>query len=517
MILRDYQKDAVESSLSALSDGKNPVCAIATGGGKSVCIAELCRRLDGRILVVTHRKELIQQNASTLLRMSDDDIGIYSAGIGKRESDARVVFAGVQSIYRRMDELQESGKFGYVIIDECHLVPPPSAQSMYGTVLRGCEQARRIGFSATPYRLDDGPVFGDDDCWFDTLSTDIGITWLTERGYLSPLVGVKTAAKPNLDAVRTQAGDYVTRDLSQVSSEESVVNAAVDELIYLASDRRSWLIFAVDRMHAAIVHDALSDRGVECRTVLGNTPSDERAEILSGFKARAYRGLVNVGVLTTGFDAPNVDCVALLRATQSKSLCVQMLGRGTRLDDDKSDCLVLDMAGNLERHIPIDGIPDVMRSPALAEAEEKEQKRKAKAERERKIRHGLEAARGIDPLSNSIFHESMQRLSVTGVDYMLRYAKNYPNRQNLMAMYECRTESGMPRRVTQFVLLEYPGRPGREAAAWFDRRGMNMPHDPRRALSMAYRAPKPASLVVTKDGQWDRIVMEQFQEDLFDD
>jgi DNA repair protein RadD len=519
--LYPYQEAALEATQAALEQGKHPVCAIATGGGKGVLIAELCRRLPGRILVVTHRKELIEQNESELLRLGgDDDTGVYSAGLGRRDLDARVLFAGVQSIHRRMDDLQAAGAFDYIIVDENHLVPPPSTPSMYGAVLSACEGAQRIGFSATPYRLDDGPIWGDPalgaDTWFDVLAVDIGITELTEQGYLAPLVGVKTVACVDLSHVRTRAGDFVTSDLSQASSEESVVRLALDEICDLARDRRHWLLFCVDRAHAKIVVEGLRERGIHAEMVLGNTPKEKRAELLTRFKSGGFRALVNVEVLTTGFNAPNTDCVALLRASQSKSLIVQCLGRVTRLSPEtgKRDALVLDLAGNLERHVPLDGIPHVMRSPRLADQEAREAAvrvvQEEREEEERKARHGTEAAR-IDPLrSGPLAPTSGETLHVVKVHYQFKAAKRYPDRTNLMVMYTCQTRSGHARRVTQFVLIEYPGRPGHEARAWFERRGITMPRRASDARKLVWRAPTPHTIVVRKDGSWDQVVMEQF-------
>jgi DNA repair protein RadD len=337
---------------------------------------------------------------------------------------------------------------------------------------------------------------------------------LVEAGYLSPLIGVKTASKIDLSNVRTKAGDYVTSDLSQAASEEKVVQVAIEEICYLAKHRRSWLIFAVDRAHAAIVVDALRDNEIDTKLVLGNTPSDQRDQILKGFKASEFRALVNVGVLTTGFDAPNVDCVALMRPSQSKSLVVQMLGRGTRLFEGKSDCLVLDLAGNLESHVPLDGIPKLRPSRRLVDQELEaeaiaEQREAARREKERLAKHTWKPS-DIDPMARYQYEGGTLSMVVERVNYMLIRAKKYPDRENLMVSYDCRTENGMLKRINKFVLIQYPGWPGREARAWFGRRGLNMPANPASALSLAYASPWPERIIVRKKGEWDEIVVEQF-------
>lgn len=509
--LRPYQQEAIDKLLSSLNLGKNPVCASPTGSGKSILVAELCNRLEGRILVVTHRKELIQQNESTLLRMGADSVGAYSAGLGRREMDSRVVFAGVASIYRRMKELQESGPFRYVLIDECHYsLTGKDGTSMADKVLQQCPTAQRVGFSATPFRMPDTPIWGDNTSWFDEVGYEASILDLTNQGYLARLVGVQTASAPDLSHVRTRAGDYAIGDLSQASSEEEVVNGACDEILYLAQDRQHILIFCVDRAHAAVVADALRERGCAPEIVLGNTPSEERDDILARFKNGRVRYLINVGVLTTGFDSPNVDCVALLRSTQSKSLLVQMAGRGCRLHTGKSDCLILDAADNLRRHAPLDGFKHFLRSPKLAEVEKVEREKQALQEKERKAKHDATVARGVDPLAEPV--DESVTLRVTEAKYMLRPAKKYPDRQNLLVSYRGVTPWGSERRVTQFVLLDYPGRPGLEAGAWFARRGLEKPVESRRALAMAWNAQVPSEIVVRKNDGWDQVTMEHFEE-----
>lgn len=508
--LRQYQEDAVVKIIDSLERGENPVCSLPTGSGKSVVIGELCRRLDGRILVVTHRQELLSQNESILLKLGDEDAGVYSAGLMRRECDSRIIFAGIQSIYRRMEELQMAGKFEYVVIDEAHLVAPPSDSNnvMYNTVLSACDRAQRIALTATAYRLNDGPIWGDTDAWFDTLAVHAGISELTDAGYLSPLVGVRTACDVDLSNVRKRGGDFVTSDLSQASSEESVVKLALDEVCYLAKDRKQWLLFGVDRSHARLIRDGLLERGVDTEIVLGDTPKEARSSILNLFKAGYLRALVNVGVLTTGFDAPGIDCVALLRASASKSLVVQMLGRGSRLSAEtgKCDCLVLDLAGNLKRHVPLDGIPKVMRSPQLVEVEEQEEKDFKERERGRKARHGYNAELDIDPLTGK--SAGNLTLRVNKMMYKLTPAKRYPGRQNLMVIYDC----GI-RQVRQWLCPEYPGFVSSIAANWFHRRGIeSMPNRASECLKLAWKTPKPSEIVICKDGDWDRVMMEYFEE-----
>jgi DNA repair protein RadD len=132
--------------------------------------------------------------------------------------------------------------------------------------------------------------------------------------------------------------------------------AAVDEIVKLGEDRGSWLIFCSGVQHAEHIRDEIRSRGIECEAVLGETTSTARDRILTNFKAGRLRALTNANVLTTGFDAPGVDLIGLLRPTKSVGLYVQMLGRGTRLAEGKENCLILDFAGNTARHGPLDTV-----------------------------------------------------------------------------------------------------------------------------------------------------------------
>ncbi len=508
--LRPYQSEDIDKIMDCLAGGYHPVCAVATGGGKSVYIAELCKRLDGRILVVTHRKELISQNEAGFIRHGGEDVGVYSAGLNRRDMEARVVFAGVASIHRRMDQLQEAGEFWYVIWDEAHTnLTRPSEPSMGTTIMKACPIAQRIGMSATPYRLDSGAIYGGDDSWFDVLACERGITELTELGYLAPLSGVQTASDPDVSGVHTRGGDFILSELSRAFSEEDVVSLACDEITSLAWDRQSILAFCVDKAHASLVSMELATRGIQNQIVVEDTKAKDRFEILEDFKVRKLRCIVNVGVLTTGFDAPVVDCVAILRATQSKALFVQMMGRGCRLHESKEDCLVLDLGGNLRRHQPVDGIPEYWRSPRLVEQEEDERRPidggVEKDEEERKARHGFVAERFLDPLAGNIADGEARWLRVVEVSYSLKPASKYPDRTNLLVHYNCEG-----RRLTRFLLPDYGASRRREVEAWFRARGFQMPREHKQMLAVAYQSRIPKQILVQKDGTWDRVLQEEF-------
>lgn len=336
---------------------------LPTGAGKSVIAAALVQEIiekwpNQRILIVTHVKELIEQNYLKLVELwPQAPAGINSASLKRRDTDSQIVFAGIQSIYNKPYEL---GWFDIILVDEAHLIPVKTMTGMYRTFLDSMENInpgiRIIGLTATPYRLDDGLLTEGDNKLFHDVAYEIPIGLLLDRGYLCPLTTQYTSTRANLTGVKKQGGDYIISQLAQAVDQEEITKAAIAEVLDLASDRKSWLIFCVTVAHAENVRDEIRGYGISCEMVTGETPKTERHDILSRFKRRELQALVNVSVLTTGFDAPCIDLMVYLRPTQSLSLYVQMAGRGMRLMQGKDNCLVLDFAGNIARHGPIDAI-----------------------------------------------------------------------------------------------------------------------------------------------------------------
>ena len=156
--------------------------------------------------------------------------------------------------------------------------------------------------------------------------------------------------------MHVRGGEFVAKELEVAVDQDFVTKAAVAEIVEFGQSRRAWIAFCTGVDHAEHVRDEVRKHGVACEMVSGKTPKGERDRILRAFKAGQIRCLTNCSVLTTGFDAPNVDMIALLRPTLSPGLYVQMIGRGTRLAEGKTGCLVLDFAGNVKRHGPVDQI-----------------------------------------------------------------------------------------------------------------------------------------------------------------
>ena len=359
--LRPYQQDAI----TAVKDywakgGGNPLVEMATGTGKSMVIAELTRALLEeyplmRVLMLVHVRELVSQNFAALLKVwPDAPAGIYSAGLGKRDAHHRITFASIQSVFRRADLL---GPRDLIHIDEAHLVPA-KGEGMYRQLLDDIHarspHARVCGFSATPYRMDTGRLDAGTSRLFDETVYKYGIAEGIEDGFLSPLVSKAGLAEIDVSGVQRRGGEFVPAQLEKAS--DAITAQAVAEICEFGKSRRSWLVFCAGVKHAFNVRDAMRGQGISCETVTGDTPSGERDSILRRFKAGEIKCLTNAQVLTTGFDAPNVDMVVMLRPTLSTGLYCQIVGRGTRLSPGKDNCLVLDYAGNIRRHGPVDAV-----------------------------------------------------------------------------------------------------------------------------------------------------------------
>lgn len=361
--LRPYQQESIEAVWDYWkAGGGNPLVDLATGLGKSVVIAKLTRDLltaypDMRVLMLVHVKELVAQNFQALLRLwPDAPAGIYSAGLGRREAHHRITFASIQSVYRKAREL---GPRDLVLIDEAHLVPV-GGDGMYRNLIEALRDMRpdmRVaGFSATPYRMDSGRLDTGSDRLFDEVVYSYGVGPGIDDGWLSPLISKGGATEIDVSGVGKRGGEFIAGALEAAANQDDITRAAVTEMQRYGADRRSWLVFCTGVKHAYAVRQALREAGVVAETVTGDTPQGERDNIIRAFRDGRIRALTNANVLTTGFDAPSVDMIAMLRPTLSTGLYVQMIGRGTRKAEGKDNCLVLDFAGVVRRHGPVDTV-----------------------------------------------------------------------------------------------------------------------------------------------------------------
>jgi DNA repair protein RadD len=358
MELRYYQTEAVQSVIRHLHDYENNPCVeIPTGGGKTPVIATLAKyaveQWDARVVIVSHVKELLEQSVDKLKAVAPGlDVGVYSAGLGRRDKKQSVIVAGIQSVHRKAFEL---GPFHLVIVDEAHLIPP-AGDGMYQSFIRDLKimapKMRVVGLTATPYRMSTGLICHRDNI-LNQICYQVSVKTLINQGYLCKLRS-KRGMRVDLSNVHIRGGEYIESEMQAAMMD--VVRPAVEELLKLIDGRKSILVFCAGVEHAETVIGLIREAGHVAELITGETSAGLRAAHIDDFKAGRLRFLVNVMVLTTGFDAPNVDCVAIMRATLSPGLFYQMVGRGFRLSPDKEDCLVLDFGTNLDRHGPVDQI-----------------------------------------------------------------------------------------------------------------------------------------------------------------
>ena len=280
---------------------------------------------------------------------------MYSAALGQRDLDQPVTIASIQSIYKRAAEL---GRIDVCIVDEAHLIPEDD-DGMYRRFLADAKlvnpKLRVFGLTATPYRLKSGMICSPEGV-LNEICYEARIPELIRDGYLCPLRSKAGRQKVDTSKVSIRGGEFVPGELEDLVNQDATVNLAVDEIIAETQDRNSVLIFCAGVKHMEHVAAVFRSHGIEVGTVTGETSLFERDLTVERFKAGAIKYLLNVNVLTTGFNAKRVDCVVMLRPTMSPGLYYQMVGRGSGCSPVRRTCLILDFAGNVMRHGPVDAI-----------------------------------------------------------------------------------------------------------------------------------------------------------------
>ncbi|GAB4119039.1 MAG: hypothetical protein Kow00104_01190 [Rhodothalassiaceae bacterium] len=519
--LRPYQVAAIGAIYGYfVRKSGHPLVVIPTAGGKSLVMARFIEGVlkawpDQRILVVTHVQELIAQNHAELMGLwSDAPAGIYSAGLGRRDIGARILFAGIQSIHRRAYDVQQCD---LVLIDEAHLIPRAS-DTMYrkflDTLARINPHLKVIGFTATPYRLDSGLLHEGDDALFTDIAYEVSVRDLINAGYLAPLVSKAAATKLDVTGVGTRGGEFIASALQAAVDNEAVTRAAVAELAALGKDRRAWLAFCSGVDHAEHVAEAVREHGISCATIFGHTPKGERARIIDDFKRGEIRCLASMGVLTTGFNATAVDLIAMLRPTKSAGLYVQMAGRGTRLHPGKENCLVLDFAGNVARHGPIDAV-----KPKEPEKGEGEAPVKVCPDCDSILALGIRQcpdcghvfpppAVRIEGQATTLAILSTGKPDWVTVDDVAYSRHEKPGKPpSLRVDYFC----GLARH-SEWVCLEHTGYARQKAVSWWMKRapGLPVPHTVDQALRHADDLRTPSEIALRPSGRYTEIVGVRF-------
>ncbi|MEN0057597.1 MAG: DEAD/DEAH box helicase [Bdellovibrio sp.] len=355
--LRDYQQQAVQNVIRFFQKRRDPaVVVLPTGAGKSLVIAELARIAKGRVLVLAHVKELVEQNYEKY-KSYGLSAGIFSASLGKKDWNQKAIFGSVQSVARAPDDFFNN--FSLVVIDECHRVAEEGS-TQYQEVIKKLQdknpQLFVMGLTATPYRLglgwiyeysSTGEIKTDKKRFFKQCVFELPLSYMIKNKFLTTPVKVDIPVT-SYDFSELTEGDkpFTAAQVEEIlKGQKRLTPFIIKNIIDITEryHRQGVMIFSATVKHAEEIMTYLPPG--EARLVVGDTDIGERDEIVSDFKKKKFKYLVNVSVLTTGFDAPHVDVIAILRPTESNSLYQQIVGRGLRLAEGKKDCYILDYTG----------------------------------------------------------------------------------------------------------------------------------------------------------------------------
>lgn len=362
--LRPYQQEAVNSAFEHLIKGDAPLLINASvGAGKSLIIADILmkfQRLEKRVLCLTNNAELVRNNAATFKEQGGEP-SIYCAALLSKDCSKNIVFGSPVTVANAIKNEADisSIKFSLIVVDEAHGINFNKKDSSYMRILSHYKalypQMRVLGLTGTPFRGKGISIVGKDQ-FFKNQACDISASWLIERGYLSkPYFGAPENKSIDFSGVTINGmGQFNGKELQEAVSKSGRLTASImREVVSLVDSKRNGaFIFASTKAHCQECYAALPPDTTAIIT--GDTPQQERIKILDAARNGFIKYLININVLTVGIDVPNFDTVVFVRPTESLVLYTQAIGRGLRLHAAKESCLILDYAGNLERHGDID-------------------------------------------------------------------------------------------------------------------------------------------------------------------
>ena len=369
MILRGYQTGMVERAQKALKKHGNTLCVAATGAGKTIILSALAGKIGGRTLIIQHRQELIQQNLGKFQRINPAwRLSLFDASTKSWNGDA--VFAMQQTLCRHTDDMPA---FDHVITDEVHHIVSPTYRRIIDIAKKRNPRMMLSGFTATPERADRKTL----RAYFDNVADRITIGELVALGFLVPPKAfiVDIGVRERLDAIKVPSafGDQseVADVLNTVPINQEIVRHWGEK-----AEGRQTIVFCSTVKHAHDVCKAFTEKNIRAEVVTGETPDDERKALLARFDRRITRVILNVAVLTEGYDNQVCSCIILLRQCSSKSPLIQMAGRGLRTVDPelypgvmKKDCVILDFGTSLLIHGDLDAGDGMHKERAKIEGE----------------------------------------------------------------------------------------------------------------------------------------------------
>lgn len=405
MKLRPYQLDAYNGIFNSWETYNKTLLVVPTGGGKSCIAAAVAKRRqeDGKVLIMAHREELLEQLADKLHKF--DLPSKLEKAEHKASKDDPFVVGSVQTLLSRTEKW--SKHFSTIIIDEAHHSVANSYQKVLNSV--SSDSCKVVGITATSDRSDTKTL----GTYFEDVAYEINLIDLIKQGYLAPIKARACQCSIDISKVSSVAGDYALGELG--STLEPYLDNIAEQIKQYASDRKT-LIFLPLVDTAQKMSDSLARLGMKSGMIHGNSP--DRKEILEKFKHGEIQYLCNSMLLTEGYDEPSIDCVVVLRPTKSRGLYSQMVGRGTRIHPGKNDLLILDFlwltgkhnlikpahliskddeeAAIMQKSIEEQGELDIELAQKSA-VEEREKKLKEELTKRRKPRPGM-----IDPLDYSL-------------------------------------------------------------------------------------------------------------------
>tara|TARA_B100000123_G_scaffold213683_1_gene162330 strand:- start:1900 stop:3540 length:1641 start_codon:yes stop_codon:yes gene_type:complete len=479
MRLREYQLEATRACIEDLKQGYNPCITMATGTGKSVVICDLATKLVStykkRVWVLTHNMKLTEQNHATWEKHFKFACrsGLVCSGlrpVGRWDFEEAVIFGTIQTVenyaYRKTVFQYDIPPPDVLIIDEAHRVPmTPSGKSQYEKIFKLYPEAQRVAFTATPWRMDNGPICkekidgssddtSDDgnNCrsWFDRDSFQYDVKRGVSEGYLAPLVGLNSKLQLNLDEVTiTSKGDYNKTELDRIMhrAEYDAWLVAVARSLNQFEDRQFIAVYCTSvKIATRFAHLLWEHTNRKSCQVYGHHKKDQRDKIFERVRTGKSNALVSVDMLTTGFDLPRLDTIVCLRPTLSSSLWVQIMGRGTRLAEGKTDCLVLDYVGNFMRLGGVQMMPDYKDEKSGTTVQAQTPVR-PHVKKERRVFPGVKTLEIIDPLTGELAtDESIIKAKVHDCSGWVNGNVLY-----ITVKYVCETENGVRIDATQFI------------------------------------------------------------------
>lgn len=533
ILLRPYQERALDELNAWFAEHAtgHPIVHACVGAGKSIMLAEFCRRAvlgypdyRSRILMLVPSKELAQQNFAKIAPFTKElYIGIVSASLGRKDTafDKDVILATIGSVAKNPGAL---GRLDLILIDECHLVNRKET-GQYRKLIADCQRynaaLRVVGWTGTPFRGDGVWLTEGVERLFTDIATRVTLRELLDDNYLAPLTGAETGIHIDASNVRMNGGDFVISELSKALDQDDLNERIARQIVELGNDRKKWLVYCVTVEHATHMAAHIEALGISVAVVSAKTPAAERDAILRDIKSGRLRCICNVAVLTTGVDIPDLDLIALVRNTRSPVLYTQIAGRGMRTSEGKTDCLWLDFTDTTMVMGPVDQIKGRSEPMPITNGGSAPFKICPECGAEcptalaqcrcgfdfpppaPKINDYISAA---DPLSKVGFHT----YHVSRVTYSEHASRKNPNNPPTLKVAYW---SGMKVVAYEWICLEHDGYSGRKAERWWLERikeGQALfnqaPNRINEALALTDRLKAPVQIVVREGGKWPELI-----------